>query len=132
EGIDDLRRVAIAVASGETRPTPFRIRRRPGPVETARGELVPMLDAACPTLDHPRQAALRLLHRDERGERAVRCGSIGRPVGSGSPVPAARGGASSANGEGRGNGTGGPGGGGPGIRTASAAATVMAGATAGR
>src|SRR5690606_11940585 len=132
EGIDDLLRVAIAVASGETRPTPFRIRRHPGPVETALGELVPMLEAAFPTLDNARWVALRLLNGDERVERAVRSGEIGRLVGSGSPVPAALGGASSANGEGRGNGTAGPGGGGPGIRTASAAATVMAGATAGR
>ena len=77
EGIPELLRAVHRVATGEVRPTPFRIREHPPEVEAAIGNLVPLIHAAFPGLPNARWVALRLLNADERVVDAVRRGEIG-------------------------------------------------------
>jgi ferrous iron transport protein B len=83
EGIDELLRVALAVAGGEVELRPFRIQRHPPVVETALAELVQALHEVTPGLENARWVALRLLSGDEQVERAVRAGEIGELTASG-------------------------------------------------
>jgi ferrous iron transport protein B len=77
EGLEALRRAMREVASGIRRTTPFRIENHPDQVESAVGRLVPLIDAAFPSLPNARWVALRLLNADERVIDAVESGEIG-------------------------------------------------------
>lgn len=76
-GIPELCDAVHRVATGATRPDPFRIPEHPASVEAAIRALLPRIDAAFPGLPNPRWVALRLLNADERVEAAVRSGAIG-------------------------------------------------------
>jgi ferrous iron transport protein B len=78
QGLPELLKAIQAVAAGEVRPTPFRIRSHPETVEGAIGELVPVIESAFPGLPNARWVALRLLNADERIETALLEGEIGR------------------------------------------------------
>jgi ferrous iron transport protein B len=76
-GIPELREAIQQVASGATRPEPYRITDYPPEVEDAVGKLVPTIEETFPELPNARWVALRLLNKDERVEEAVRTGEIG-------------------------------------------------------
>jgi ferrous iron transport protein B len=76
-GMPELLAAVHRVATGEIKPSPFRIQQHPAEVEAAIGAIVPKIAAAFPGLPNARWVALRLLNADERVEQAVRDGGIG-------------------------------------------------------
>jgi ferrous iron transport protein B len=76
-GMPELLAAVHRVATGEVKPSPFRIQQHPAEVEAAIGAIVPKIAAAFPGLPNARWVALRLLNADERVEQAVRDGGIG-------------------------------------------------------
>jgi ferrous iron transport protein B len=90
EGIGELLRTALSVASGEVVLRPHRIQHHPPVVEDALAEVVGGLEEVAPGLENARWVALRLLSGDEQVERAVRMGEIGGLTASGKLAAADR------------------------------------------
>jgi ferrous iron transport protein B len=76
-GIPELLARIDAVAAGQVRMSPYRIREYAPSVEAAIAELAPTVEATFPGLPNARWVALRLLNADERIEAALRTGEIG-------------------------------------------------------
>lgn len=77
EGVSALLEAAVAVASGERRPSPYRTNAHPSGVQAAVDAVQPLVAAEFPSLPSPRWVALRLLNADDGVAEAVRTGTIG-------------------------------------------------------
>ncbi|MDZ4865373.1 MAG: ferrous iron transport protein B [Gemmatimonadota bacterium] len=76
-GIPELLVAIRGVATGEIVNRPYRIERHAPEVERTLGALVPLIEAAYPSLPNSRWVALRLLNGDQRIEAAIRSGELG-------------------------------------------------------
>lgn len=78
EGLRELVDTIAAVASGEIRPQPHRIRStQNSKLDQAINTLMEQIEAAFPGLANARWVAMRLLDGDAQIERAIRDGSLG-------------------------------------------------------
>jgi len=77
EGMQELLRQILSMATGETSTRPYRIPRMPEDVERAVKALRPAIEEAFPGVPNARWLALRLLNADESVTEAVRKGEIG-------------------------------------------------------
>jgi len=77
EGIPELLKAIAGIATGEIGTRPFRLRDLPQELETAVGQLVPVIEEAAPGIPNARWVALRLLNADESVEKGLRSGEIG-------------------------------------------------------
>jgi len=86
EGIDVLLAAVAAVARGETRCNPRRIRRRAGPAADAARRVESLLVEKFPSLPSPAWVAQRLLDGDPRIEQALAAGELQGPGEDAGPV----------------------------------------------
>jgi len=77
-GIEELLDLAHDVAVGTRKTSPYRFERYASTVETAVGELVPVVEEVYPEVPNARWVAMRLLNADEAVQEAVKSGELGQ------------------------------------------------------
>jgi ferrous iron transport protein B len=85
-GIPDLLAAIHRVAKDEVEAHTYRVERLPEDVDSAVGELVPVIEEAFPGTPNARWVALRLLNADESVEEGLRAGEMGGAEGAAEEV----------------------------------------------